>query len=57
MTVAEAAFTVGVSPKLIYAAIRAGRLKVARIGAGRNMRVGRRHLEDFTRTCRKRARI
>lgn len=27
----------GVNPKTVYAAIRAGKLKAARIGAGRNM--------------------
>jgi excisionase family DNA binding protein len=35
------------SPKTMYAAIRAGRLKAARIGAGRNVLVCEQHVDEW----------
>lgn len=37
----------GVNPKTLYAAIRAGRLKAARIGAGRNVLVCETYVDDW----------
>jgi excisionase family DNA binding protein len=37
----------GTSPKTLYAAIRAGRLKAARIGAGRNVLVCEQFVDEW----------
>lgn len=43
----EAAAYARVSPKLLYAAVRAGRLRASRIGAGRNLVFSDEWLDQF----------
>jgi excisionase family DNA binding protein len=40
----------GVSPKTLYAAIRSGRLKAARIGAGRNVLLCEAFVDEWLQT-------
>jgi len=50
-----AAYAGGVSPKVLYAAVRGGQLRAARIGAGRNLLFSEQFIDEWLQQLAERA--